>query len=156
MLPSMPRVETILLLLRVTAFTSAVCLGAAMVAEAYRARPSPWLRALAVSHTLHLALVVMRGVAVGGIWMPPAAVAVTVLLGGTAYVFIYLLAWRGQMDSRLLSFGAYYIWAIFFIAYAGNAARKPSRGPVAVALIAALITRAVARRKNAVAARSAG
>ena len=136
----MPALHWVALLLRATATISALCLVAAMVADSLRRGPGAWLVLLAVSHTFHFVFIVVRAVTTG-IWTPRLAMALTAILGGLAYVFIYLMAWRGKTHP-----GMWWVWAIFFLGYAPRAVATPWRGVVAVALLAAAVLRIWGRR----------
>ena len=143
----MPALHTISIALRATALISAACVVTAMVADALRRSPGAWLVGLAVSHTVHLAFIVAR-VVTTGVWMPWYAIAGNAVFGGTAYIFIYWMAWRRRLDTRWTKVGIWWVWAILFLGYAPKAVATPWRGTVALALLSAAVFREIRRRVN--------
>ncbi len=133
----MPAYHTVATLLRASAAVSGLCLVAAMFSEAWRRSPASWLLALAVSHTFHLVFIIVR-ILTTGMWMVRYAMVLTAALGGAAYVFIYLMAWRRKTHP-----GLWWVWAIFFLGYAPKAIASPWRGAMALALLAAAVMRVV-------------
>ncbi len=107
---------------------------------------------LAISHTVHLAAIFTLWATRG--YPPPKLLALNLIFGGAAYAFIYLVAadavWR-RMPPRLVSFGSYWIWAIFTLAIGSHAAVSPLHAVTAAVLVLALVARiaAVVRRRPA-------
>jgi len=149
--------------IRATARTSLVLFTAAYVASSLRAfvrnEPTKWLLAnrryvglsYAVSHTLHLAaIVVLSQVA------PDFEVATgTVVFGGVAYVFLYAMALTSNGRAvaalgrtnwqRLHLAGMQYNWFIFAQSYLPRAAGEPAiYGPFAGLVVAGAAIRVAA------------
>ena len=125
-----------------------------------------WLRAnrrylgvsFALSHTLHLVLLILLG-RVSQEFVDNTSAA-TIYGGGLAYVFLFAMtatsfdrsaAWLGARRWHLLhKVGAYYIWFIFFQSYAPRALVSPFYIPFAAVLIADIGVRIWATRKRRV------
>jgi DMSO/TMAO reductase YedYZ heme-binding membrane subunit len=155
--------------IRLTARTSFVLFTAAFTASAlHRIRRSVatrWLRdnrrylgvSFAVSHLLHLiAILELRRID------PTFEItATTIAFGGLAYVFIAAMAatsfdrtaaWLGPRRwRRLHTAGVYYIWGIFALSYLPRAVGSMAYAPVAVVVVAALVLRLHAARRDRVA-----
>lgn len=112
----------------------------ARVTRALERSQQRWWRAVAVSHTLHLAAIAWRQQLEGWpVYRGPQAAAV--LIGGaTVYVTIYALAFGAQWARQ---WGVYYVWFAFTAAYAGGGLRPGLA--MAVALVVALGLRIAAR-----------
>jgi methionine sulfoxide reductase heme-binding subunit len=126
----------VMLWLRVTARTSAVLLAASFASPALR---QLWLSALtqrmaanrhrftllfALSHTVHLAGVAMLASLTPDQFFSKRGLLVLVP-GSLAYALIYYLAWMAFTrqkspdlpDSKMQTFAAYVLWAVFTLAF---------------------------------------
>jgi len=156
---------------RHSAQTSLLLFSSAFVASAaYREWPSPATRwmltnrrylgvSFAVSHFLHLlALVALARVSTAFV---DGLKAVTIVGGGTAYLFIGAMvatsfdraaAWLGARAwRRLHTAGVYYIWFIFLQSYVPRALQNPAYVPFVVIMLGTLglrILALVARRQR--------
>lgn len=158
---------TIGTLLRLSARVSAGFLCAAFFAYAAQlsrnlslrwfSRKRRWFLALlGISHTAHLTFIFMlwheRGIP------PLRSLAPVVVIGGAAYLFIYtavLDAMGVRFSPRLVNFGLYYVWTIFFIAMAAGAAHSVFHAAAAGVLLSAVILRAQAGRAQPAASTAA-
>jgi len=150
--------QTIHLLLRVTARISFLFFLGAFIGPAlftiWPARGTRWLNekcrtwilAFAASHTVHLALIVTLAMKLGGTAFLHQAGWVTLIGGGTVYLFIYVLASAAAFPARVgrvlsprfLALAHYLIWTIFAFGFVGGAMRSAFYLPFAAAVIAAL------------------
>jgi hypothetical protein len=158
-------------MVRFTAQLSLILFSAAFTASSLhalwpRSDWAQWLRAnrrylgvsFALSHTLHLVLLIFLGRVSQE--FADNIQAATIYGGGLAYVFVYAMtatsfdrsaAWLGPRRWHLLhKVGAYYIWFIFFQSYVPRAFVSPFYIPFAVVLIADVGLRiwAGARKRN--------
>ena len=155
------------LVVRATARTSLVLFLAAYVASSARAfwrtDGTKWLLrnrrylglSYAVSHTLHLGAIVQLARVTPDFELLP----VTVVMGGTAYVLMYLMALTSNDRAvaalgienwrRLHSVGIHYNWFIFFQAFARRAVMEPFYVPFAALVIGAAGIRFAAWRRRA-------
>jgi sulfoxide reductase heme-binding subunit YedZ len=158
--------------IRATARTSLVLFSAAYVASSlrtfWRNDTTKWLLrsrryvglSYAVSHTLHLGAIVALSRVAPDFRFEPA----TVIGGGLAYVFLYLMALTSNdravaalgLDRwrRLHRIGMHYNWFIFFQSFAGRAWMEPFYLPFALLLVGSLLLRFAAwwkRRQPALA-----
>ena len=103
---------------------------------------------LAASHTAHLgAIAALATVTHGGSLRQPG-MAVTILGGGVAYLFIYAMAATARTWSshgRLHTIGMYYVWLIFFLSYGLGTFQSLFYLLFALLLLAALIVRLCAK-----------
>jgi hypothetical protein len=162
--------EGIRAVIRLTARTSVLLFTAAFAASALRRLwPTPltkWLLrrrrqiglSFAVSHGLHLlAIASLARLHSESFWMDRSVS--TLLGGGTAYVFVLLMAitsndasvrWLGgRRWSALHTTGSYVIWTIFFVSYVPRALQSAAYAPVALLVVGALAVRLLARRAPA-------
>jgi DMSO/TMAO reductase YedYZ heme-binding membrane subunit len=137
------------------AFTASalVHLWPGAITRALLRRRRQWGLAFALAHSIHLI-----ALAVNLTWYAPPRPAQTLIGGGLAYAFIYLMALTsndrsqrllGHWWRRLHAVGAHYIWLIFTISYAGRIVQpgKQWTGVVFTAImLAALGLRLWARR----------
>lgn len=111
----------------------------------------------AVSHTLHLAIILTLGAVTAG--RPFADPDPSLIFGGLAYLFIAAMAatsfdrtaaWLGPRRWKLLhTVGGYYLWGIFALNYVGKAFSDPLYVPFALAVIGVLVLRVTFRRSRA-------
>jgi sulfoxide reductase heme-binding subunit YedZ len=150
--------QTIHLLLRVTARISFLFFLGAFIAPAlFTVWPAPvsrwlnekrrtWMLAFAASHTVHLGFIVALAMRPGGMGFVRQFGWVTLVRGGTVYLFIYLLATAAAFPNnvrrfpspRLVAIAYYLIWTIFASGFVGGAVRSAFYLPFAAAVIAAL------------------
>jgi hypothetical protein len=153
--------------LRTTARLSLVLFLAAFVASALHRRfPGPrsrWLLvrrryfgvSFAVSHFVHGLAILALVFAVPTFHVD----AVTAVAGGGAYVWLAAMtatsfdrtaAWLGPRRwHRLHTVGAYWLWAVFFVTLAPQAAQRPAAAVPTAGLLAALVLRMATRRDRA-------
>jgi sulfoxide reductase heme-binding subunit YedZ len=152
--------------IRATARTSLVLFSAAYVASSlrtfWRNDTTKWLLrnrrhvglSYAVSHTLHLgAIVVLSRVAPDFRFEPG-----TLIGGGLAYVFLYLMALTSNdravaalgLDRwrRLHRVGMHYNWFIFFQSFASRALMDPFYFPFGLIVVGDVVLRIAAWRKR--------
>lgn len=157
-----PDVEGLRLVIRATARTSLVLFALAFSAAALvRLRPNSatrWQRhnrrylgvSFAVSHSLHLAaLIVLARTDAGLFWA--LTTPATIVLAGAVYLFLAAMtatsfdmtaAWLGARRWRLLHvIGGWYIWLSFAVAVG----KRVPQGPVYWAMTALVIAVALAR-----------
>lgn len=118
-----------------TARVSLVLLCAAFAADGLRgaaARAVP-LQGLAVSHGVHLVFVTALAAMTNGASLGPRASIANFVGGGLAYVVIFWGAWRPL--SSATHWGVYWVWVVFFIAYARRALEMPWPYAIPVALL---------------------
>jgi len=125
--------------IRWTARSSLLFLGAALVTEGRTWRLSAWLRravllrALAVSHTLHALAIATLAVQIDGRNLLERSSVLNVFGGALAYGFIYWGALKP--DSRVTSAGLVWIWGVFLFSYGVRALRMPLPYGFAVGLL---------------------
>ena len=139
---------------RATARTSAVFLCLALASHALAAehplalRRPGLVRSLAVSHGLHLLVVLRLAGLTGGASLAARASPLNVVGGVLAYAVLAVALFRPE--HRLVDRGLFLVWVAFLFSYAPRALREPFvYGPFAAALLAALglrIAGALARR----------
>lgn len=144
--------------IRATARTSAVLLCLALAAHAFAdghalaRRRAGLVRSLAVSHGLHLLVVLRLAWLTAGENVRARGSAVTV--GGGLIAYAVLAAAFFRPDHRWVDRGLLWVWAVFLAAFAPRALRQPLLyGPFVGALVVALALRVAgifARRPIAV------
>ena len=161
------------LLLRVTARTTFVVFFFAFTGNALRdlwpgvlsswlARKRDWfLVAMAVSHSVHLAAIIMLEQAIGWPRFYDHFRVAGIGLGGLVFVFIYVLALRALLRLRRSEearphipskLEGVYLYAVWFVFAAGFVPRMASGWPVywlfGAAILAALIIRIACRMRH--------
>jgi len=131
-----PDPASVMLLLRVTARISGVLLASAFASPALRrlwpSALTEWMAGnrhrftllFALSHTIHLAGVVMLAILMPDRFLSKQGLAV-LIPGGLAYALIYYLAWMAFArrrnpdlpDTKMQTFAIYALWAIFTLAF---------------------------------------
>lgn len=156
--------------IRLTARTSVLLFMTAFTASALRrlwpTTATRWLMrrrrqiglSFAVSHGLHLAAIVTLATRWPDVFWPNTSM-VTIVFGGTAYVFILLMALTsndasvrmlgGRRWSLLHTTGMYVIWIIFLNSYAGRAVTSPAFVPLALLVVGGFVLRLASRRAAA-------
>jgi sulfoxide reductase heme-binding subunit YedZ len=160
--------QTIHLMLRVTARITFLFFFCAFTAPALLTMcPAPstrwlaerrrrWVLAFAASHTVHLAFIIALAMKPGSMGSVRQFGWVTLVGGGTVYLFIYALAAAVAfpakagcvLSPRFLSFAYYPIWFVFASSYVAGAVRSAFFLPFAVAAITALLLRLLAARQT--------
>jgi methionine sulfoxide reductase heme-binding subunit len=143
---------------RATARTSAALLCLALASHAFAdghplvRRRAGLVRSLAVSHALHLVVVLRLAWLTSGANLRARASVLDA--AGSLLAYAVLAAAFFRPEHRWVDRGLLWVWVAFLAAYGPRALRQPLLyGPFAVALLAALVLRlvgAVARRPVAV------